>query len=212
VKTLGYYPIFLDMSGRRCVVIGGGPVAERKVKGLLAAGATITVISPKQTEQLAAMAQKGKINLYGRAYQPGDLDGCDLAFAATGNEEVDAAVFCEGRERRVWVNAADDLAHCDFILPSVLRRGDLTVAVATGGASPALSRLIREELETYLNEDYAVLAEVAGDARKDLKKDSLRVDAKTWHSALDTCVRQLIREGKRAEAKAYLLRKLGAII
>lgn len=209
---MGYYPIFLDIAGRGCVVIGGGAVAERKVTGLLAAGAAITVISPKQNEHLSSMAQKGKIKLVCRAYQPGDLDGYELAFVATGNEEVDAAVFREGRERRVWVNAADDPAYCDFILPSVVRRGDLTVAVATGGASPALSRLVREELESYLSEDYAVLAEVAADARKDLQRDSLSVNAETWHSALDTFVRQLIHEGKRAEAKAYLLKKLGATV
>ena len=209
---MSYYPIFLDMAGRRCAVIGGGVVTERKVTGLLAAGAAITVISPKHTEQLSSMAQKGEIKLVCRAYRPGDLDGYELAFVATGNEEVAAAVFREGRERGVWVNAADDPAYCDFILPAVVRRGDLTVAVATGGASPALSRLVREELESYFSEDYAVLAEVAADARKELKRDALHVNAETWHSALDTNLRQLIHEGKRAEAKAYLLKKLGATV
>jgi precorrin-2 dehydrogenase/sirohydrochlorin ferrochelatase len=158
------------------------------------------------------LAQKGEIKLVCRGYRPGDLDGYELAFIATGNEEVDAAVFREGRERGVWVNAADDPAYCDFILPAVVRRGELTVAVATGGASPALSRLVRDELDSYLSEDYAVLAEVAADARKELKGDALHVNAETWHSALDTNLRQLIHEGKRAEAKAYLLRKLGATV
>ncbi|MGH7846964.1 MAG: precorrin-2 dehydrogenase/sirohydrochlorin ferrochelatase family protein [Candidatus Binatia bacterium] len=209
---MSYYPIFLEMERRRCVVIGGGPVAERKVAGLLAAGAAITVISPKQTEPLSSMAQKGDVKLVCRVYRPGDLDGYELAFVATGNEEVDAAVFGEGQERGVWVNAADDPACCDFILPAVVRRGDLTVAVATGGASPALARLIREELESYLSEDYAALAEIAVDARKELKRDALHVNAETWHRALDTNLRQLIHEGKRAEAKAYLLKKLGATV
>ena len=161
---MGYYPIFLEMKGRRCVVIGGGAVAERKVEGLLQAGASVTVISPAISERLNAWAKTGEIRREARSYQPGDLAGFQLAFVATDESSVNVAVKREGEERGVWVNVADYPVHCDFILPSVLRRGELMVAVATGGSSPALSKAIREELELYFTEDYVALAKKIGRA------------------------------------------------
>ncbi len=141
---MGYFPVLLDLTGRRCLMVGGGPVAERRITGLLAAGARVTVISPRTTPTLAALAAEGRIELESRGYREGDLAGADLAFVATDAGEVNMAVAREARERGVWVNAADDPAHCTFILPAVVRRGDLTVAVATGGSSPALARAVRE--------------------------------------------------------------------
>jgi len=122
---------------------------------------------------------------------------------------VNAAVAREGSERGVWVNAADDPAHCDFILPSVLRRGELVVAVATGGSSPALSRVIREELESYFSEDYATLAAIAAEVRRELKDRSVNPKAEDWRQALGNGLRRLIAAGKQREAKAYLLKRLG---
>ena len=207
---MGYFPIFLDMAGRACLVIGGGLVAEGKVRGLLAGGAAVTVLSPTLSPGLAALAREGRIAHLGRAYRPGDLAGYQLAFVATDDREVNAAVAGEGRQRGVWVNAADDPAHCDFILPSVLRRGPLVVAVGTGGASPALARAIREELETYFSEDYAALAEVAAEVRRALRQGGRPPDAEAWHKALGGELRRLIAEGKRGEAKLRLLERLGA--
>jgi len=207
---MGYYPIFLDMSDRPCLVLGGGPVAERKVEALLAVGARLTVISPVVTERLESWAREGRIRVVARRYRSGDLDGYALAFAATDEGGVNAAVAGEGQAAGVWVNAADDPAHCDFILPSVLRRGDLVVAVATGGASPALSRAVREELETYVTEDYAVLAEVVTEVRRELRDSARRPDWEAWRQALDGDLRRLIAEGRREEAKARLLRRLTA--
>ena len=144
---MSYFPIFVEMTGRRCLVIGGGAVAERKIASLLEAGAVVMVISPDVTETIARWSREQRITLTARCYRPGDLTGFQLAFVATDDAKVNNTVFDEGRERGVWVNAADDPAHCDFILPSILRRGDLTVAVSSGGNSPALARTIREELE-----------------------------------------------------------------
>ncbi len=206
---MSYYPIFLDLTGRRCTVIGGGAIAERKVEGLLRVGAAITVISPRLTKRFRTWAGEKKINVIAREYQTGDLKGYELAFAATGNKEVNAAVSREGKAAGVWVNSADDPDHCDFILPSVLRRGELTVAVGTGGASPAFSRLIREELESYFGADYAVLAEAAAEVRKELKGNFLSAAPDRWQRALDENLRTLVRKGKREEAKVYLLAKLG---
>lgn len=209
---MGYYPIFLDLKGRSCVVIGGGEVAERKVKGLVDAGAEVTIISPDITLQLAVWVEEAKIRHEPRHYRPGDLREYELAFVATDDGSVNSAVLDEARKSKVWVNAADDPAHCDFILPSVLRRGDLVVAVASGGTSPGLSRAVREELEDYFTDDYAVLLQVAAEVRQQLKSQASRPGPEAWHRALDKGFRQLVREGKRAEARDYLLRRLGGEI
>jgi siroheme synthase-like protein len=209
---MGYYPIFLDLEGRSCVVIGGGEVAERKVKGLVDAGAKVTIISPHITRQLAVWLEEAKIRHEPRHYRPGDLRAYQLAFVATDDGGVNGDVLEEAGKSEVWVNVADDPAHCDFILPSVLRRGDLVVAVSSGGTSPGLCRAVREELENYFTEDYAVLFQVAAEVRRHLKVQTSRPGAEAWHRALDQNFRQLVREGKRAEAKDYLFRRLGGEI
>jgi siroheme synthase-like protein len=207
---MGYYPVLLDLAGRRCVMIGGGLVAERRVDGLVTAGAHISVISPRVTRALAALAAEGRIDHEPRAYREGDLAGADLAFVATDAGEVNAAVAREARERGLWINAADDPARCTFILPALVRRGDLTVAVATGGSSPALARAIREELETYLTDDYATLASIAAEARRELRAAGRPVTAEAWRRALGPEVRRLILERGRDDAKHRLLELLGA--
>lgn len=206
---MSYFPIFIEMKGRRCLVIGGGSVAERKIAGLLEAGASVAVISPDVTETIARWSKNKLIQLTARRYQPGDLAGHALVFVATDDAEVNATVFNEGRERGVWVNAADDPAYCDFILPSVLRRGDLTVAVSSGGGSPALARTIREELEIHLSQEYEQLAQLAAEARAELRKRSLNVPFETWRRALSGDVRQLLMRGEVARAKSHLLKELG---
>jgi precorrin-2 dehydrogenase/sirohydrochlorin ferrochelatase len=207
---MGFYPIFLELTGRPCLAIGGGSVAERKVEGLLAAEASVTVVSPTLTPGLEALAQAGRIRHVKRGYEPGDLESYRLAFVATDDRAVNAHVAAEGRERGVWVNAADDPANCDFILPSVVHRGGLMIAVATGGSSPALSRLIREELEDYFTDDYALLAEIAGEVRRELRGRGVSPSADAWRGALDRDLRRLIREGRQEEARARLFLRLRA--
>lgn len=206
---MGFYPVALELAGRRCVVVGGGVVAERRLAGLLAAGATVTVIAPTLTPALAALTAEGRIRHAPRAYRAGDLAGFDLAFAATDAGDVNAALAAEARARGVWVNAADDPAHCDLILPAVVRRGDLTVAVSTGGTSPALARAVREELERHLTADYATLAELAAEARRELRAAGRVADAAAWRRALGPDVRRLIVEEGREAAKRELLERLG---
>ena len=128
------YPVVLDLAGRACLVVGGGRVAERKVDGLLAAGARVTVVSPWLTDDLVALAQEGRLQWRPREYAPGDAAGFVLVVVATAEASVSEQVAAECRERGIWINCADAPGHCDFILPSVFRRGALTVAVSTGGA------------------------------------------------------------------------------
>jgi precorrin-2 dehydrogenase/sirohydrochlorin ferrochelatase len=120
-----YYPAFLDLRGRRCLVVGGGDVAERKVSGLLDAGATVCVVSPRATAALAALAGAGIIEHRARRFRRHDVCGCTLVVAATGVEDVDTAAAAAARKVKALVNVVDMPTACDFILPSVLRRGDL---------------------------------------------------------------------------------------
>jgi siroheme synthase-like protein len=206
---VAYYPVFLEMKDRSCVVVGGGPVAERKVEGLLASGARVTVISPELTPGLAALREEGRVHHVARCYREGDLEGYDVAVVGTDDGAVNADVAREGRRRRVWVNAVDDPVNCDFILPSVIRRGDVIIAASTGGASPALARRLREELEAFLSEDYAPLAELLQEVRQDLRSRGITVDAETWRKAIDGPLRSLLVHQRRGEARAYLLASLG---
>jgi siroheme synthase-like protein len=207
---VGTYPVFLEMKDRRCVVIGGGAVAERKVEGLVEVGANVTVISPAITDRLRDMLTQGAIRHVAREYRTGDRAGYDLVFVATDNSEINAAVSNEARLLRIWVNSADDPDHCDFILPAVIRRGDLAVAVSTGGVSPAVTRAIREELDEYFTGDYARFVEVAGEVRSQLREKSISADADAWNRALQGDFRRLIKEGRAVQAKALLLKTLGA--
>ena len=204
------YPLIVDLTGRRCVVIGGGDVAARKFEGLLVAKAAVTVVSPKLSEGLEARVARGEIEVERRRYRRGDLAGASLAFVATGDTRLAAAIAREGRSQGVWVNAADDPEHCDFFLPSVLRRGPLLVAVATGGGSPALARAVREEIERWLPGDYAELAETVAEVRRELRARGVSPDASAWNRALSAEVRRVTRDGGRHEARARLLSSLGA--
>lgn len=203
-----YYPVFLDLTDRPVLVVGGGPVAEGKVEGLLAAGANVTVVSPTVTPRLAGWVAAGQIEYLPRPYQDGDVAGRRLALVATDDPAVSGAVAAEGRELGVWVNAADEPARCEFILPAVIRRGRLVVAVSTGGASPAAARAIREELEAYLTEDHATLVEMAAEAREDLRRRAVSTGPARWRRALDGGLRRLIADKRYRQARARLARNL----
>lgn len=152
------YPVILtNLNQVRCVVVGGGAVAERKVRDLLAAGARPCVISPALTEMLAAWRDSGDLEHIPRCYEDGDLAGAFLAIAATGKREVNAAVAEEGARRGMLVNIADDPASGNFHTVAAVRRGDLLLTVSTGGRSPALSALIRRDLELHYGPAYGTL-------------------------------------------------------
>jgi siroheme synthase-like protein len=207
---VGTYPIFLEMKDRRCVVIGGGAVAERKVEGILAAGAKVTVVSPALNGGLQRLLSRGAIRHLPHEHRAGDLAGYDLAFVAMDDPELNAAACGEARSQNIWVNSADDPAHCDFLLPAVIRRGDLVVAVSTGGASPAATRAMREELDEYFTADYARFVQIAAEVRRELREKSVSPSADAWNRALRGDFRRLIKEGKAMQAKELLLEKLGA--
>jgi precorrin-2 dehydrogenase/sirohydrochlorin ferrochelatase len=161
-----YFPAFLDLRGRRCVVVGGGEIGERKTRALLECGASVTVVSLSFTPGLAALDEVGQIERRARALRRADLRACALVIAATGDPRADEATAALARRCRVLVNVVDRRDHCDFIMPSVLRRGELQIAVSTGGRSPALARDIRRRLEDLFGPEYAALVERAGADRR----------------------------------------------
>jgi len=196
---MGFYPIFLNLSGRPCVVIGGGGIAERKVEGLRAADAAVTVVAPDLTRRLTALATAGEIRHVARGFRPGDLDGADLAMVAVSDSCLSAVVAAEARRHKIWLNAADDPVRCDFILPAVLQRGPLAIAVATGGTSPALSRAVRDWLETELPAELSALAAAAAAVRRDLRAAGRSPSAAAWCAALESEIRvRLTRAFERA--------------
>lgn len=153
-----YYPIMLRLEGETCLVVGGGPVAERRTRGLLAAGAAVRVVAPDATEGLERLADEGYIDRVRREYRDGDLDGVRLCFAAA-NREVNRRVVAEAKRRGILVNAADDREAGAFAVPAVVRRGRLVMAVTASGASPALAGRIARELAERYGEDWADYAE-----------------------------------------------------
>jgi siroheme synthase-like protein len=203
------FPVMLDLEGRECLVVGAGVVAARKVAGLLDAGARVTVVSPVLAPAVLDIARDGRLRWWPREYVKGDVTGFALVMVATDDEAVNALVAAEARERSIWVNCADDPARCDFILPSVLRRGPLTVAVSTGGASPTVAHMVREELELVLPSDYGALTEVVADVRRALRDRGIGLDAQRWRDALDDELKRLVAAGRSAEARDRLRERLG---
>ena len=203
-----YYPAFLNIEDRPCVVIGGGAVAEQKVKSLLKSKATVRVISPDFTPALQELGANEKITLVQRQYRHGDLHGQFIATAATDDNTVNEAVFREANERGIPVNVVDVTRLCSFIVPAVVRRGDITFAVSTGGKSPAMARKVREDLEKFFPEEYGKLLELVADIREDLKKSGEKFDPETWNKALNSNVMNIIKDGKRRDAKELILSML----
>lgn len=156
------YPILLQLHGRLCAVIGGGSVGRRKVRGLLDAGARVRLVAP----DALAEGDRSGVEIVPRPYRPGDLEGAALAFAATDSRETNAAVAREARQRGIPVCVADAPDEGDFVLPALLRRGELTVAVSTGGQSPALAALVREHLAENLGPEWATVLEIAAALRR----------------------------------------------
>jgi len=204
-----YYPIFLNIHNKNCVVVGGGKVALRKVKMLLECGAKVVVISPKIHRDLSQLAKDKAIQLIKRDYERGDLKEAVIAISCTDVKEVNRKVADEAKKTGVLVNITDDLEPSDFIIPSFFRRGNLTVAVSTSGKSPAFARKIRMKLEKSFGEEYASLLSLIGEVRSTLKEKGYIVDAEAWQEAIDLdLLIQLLRSGQRKEAKAIMVRKL----
>ena len=210
-KANVYYPVFLNVKGRNCIVIGGGNVAYRKVVTLLEDGAKVTVISPEMAPELANLAEQKKIKVRDREYLKGDLAGVFVAIAATDSSIINHQIAEEAREKSVLVNVVDDAEFSDFIAPSIVGRGDITFAISTAGQSPALARKLRTKLESIFGEEYGSLGKVLGEVRVEAKKQNITVDGDGWQEAIDLdLILALIKKGDEAKAKKTVLDNLKA--
>lgn len=206
---MAYYPIFLNLEGKKCVVVGGGEVALRKVRALLDSGARVVVVSPTLNPDLAQLARVETISLISREYEPKDLKDAVIVVAATDIAEVNQNIAKKARKHGILVNVVDRPEESDFIMPSLVRRGDLILAASTSGASPALAKKIRMRLEQTFGEEYSPLLSLIKEVRQELKEQRLRVNTEDWQNALDLdLLTHLIQAGEREKAKAVLLEKL----
>ena len=203
------YAALLNLHGRRCVVVGGGQVAERKVRPLLEAGATVTVVAPAVTAAIDAAARAGEIVLRRRPFQKDDLDGAFLTFAATDVAAVNAAVVREARRVGALVNAATEPRLGDFQVPATLRRGDVVVSLSTGGRSPGFARRLRAELESWLTPERIDLLDLMADVRRELKARGDNPPPESWRRAIGDDVVDALRRGDGPAARALLLHALG---
>ena len=203
-----YYPIFLNLEGKRSVIVGGGPVAEGKIAKLGESGSQITVISPQVTPAIRQAAQDGSVQWLEREYRPGDLSGAFIVIAATNQRPVNQQIFEEAERLGVLLNVVDDPPRCSFIAPSIIERGVVTLAISTGGASPALARKLRESLKDSPELKWADLAGVLVRARDHLKANGVSVAPQRWQCCLTSELLDLVQSGREGDAFESLLAKL----
>jgi siroheme synthase-like protein len=203
------YPVMLELAGRRCVVIGAQAIREGKVEGLLAAGGDdVLVVEPTLDDRFDAVAG---VRVERRGWRPDDLDGAFLAVASSDDPATRSAIAREARVRGVLVNVVDDIPHCDWAAPAVVRRGDLVLAIGTGGVSPAVARLVRERLQAEFGAEWAEVLRVVGDVRRETLPSlpDLAGRARRWRDALDLDeAAGLIRDGRGPELRELLRERL----
>lgn len=227
---MGYYPIFLEVQAMPVILVGGGHVALEKIGRLVDSGAAVTVVAPELIDEVRAFIDAGRATWINRPFEAGDTRGFGLVMVATDDGAVNRAVADEARAQGILVNAADDVANCDFILPSVARKGSLQIAASTGGGSPAMARWLREQLEEFLSDDVVMLAEILADVRREIRDMDRtcagnctrvktpppllceecpnRIPADRWQDAINGGVLNLIRKGRTDEARAQLIAAL----
>ena len=205
------YPAILMLDGRLGVVIGGGAVGERKVRTLLEAGARVKVITPEATPRLRKLAGDDTIELIERSYQRGDLKGAAVVIASTDERAVNQAIYEEALDEGVPVNVVDDPPHCTFIAPSIVRRGDLMIAISTGGTNPAMAVRIRERLEKEFGPEYEAYFDLIKRLKAEVEQATTQQErADAWYRVADSNVLDLVRAGKIDKAYARAVELLGA--
>ncbi len=206
-----YYPVNLDIQNRKCLVVGGGSVGTRKVMTLLDCGAIVTVVSPDVTEQLSELANNGKIELIKRDYRSSDLDGMFLVIGATDNEELNSRIHSDSEKLNKLCNIADRPNVCNFILPSVVSRGDLVIAISTSGKSPAFAKKLRKDLEKEFGMEYAEFLKLMGAIRKKLLAEAHAPEAHKplFEQLINSGLIDMIREQRKEDTDRLLFNVLG---
>jgi siroheme synthase-like protein len=228
---MGYYPIFVEMDGRPVLLVGGGHVALEKIGKLVTAGARVTVVSPELIPAVRAFIDRGDAEWRPRPYARGDVDGFEMVMVATDDGDVNSVVAAEARAAGIWVNAADDVDNCDFILPALAQRGTIAIAASTGGTSPALARWLRERFEEFLSDEVVALGDLLAEVRRLARERDRecaascdrtrtpppllcdqcpnRISPDAWQAAIDEELRALLRRDEYQAARARLIGALG---
>lgn len=211
MRPMVYYPVLLELEGRKCVVVGGGNVASRKVESLLECGASVHLVSPALNDELGRLVHDPRVCWTPREFVGDDLAGAFLAVAAADRDEVNAEVARQAEARGVLVNVVDDPGHCSFIVPSVVRRGDLIIAVSTSGASPALARRLRETLAEEFGPEYGPYLEFLREFRGLAFEQLNNGEDRRWFffQLVEGDFLALIRQGRLEEARQVAGRLLG---
>jgi precorrin-2 dehydrogenase/sirohydrochlorin ferrochelatase len=206
-----YYPVNLDVRKKPCLVVGGGTVGERKVKTLLECGADVVVVTRLATEHLQDLAAGGRITLMLRRYQTSDVDGQFLVIGATGDEKVNQQISADAAARGILCNIADRPSACTFVLPAVVCRGDLVIAISTSNKSPAVAKRIRQALEKEFGPEYATLLNLMGAIRKRLLSESKSPEnhRQAFEHLLDEGLLEMIRQERTREVSALVQEVLG---
>lgn len=202
-----YFPMALDLHGRDCLVVGGGAVATRKLKALLIAGAEVRVVAPEASERIRALAADGSLRLIEAPFSPDHLDGAFLVVAATDQRQVNDAIIADARRRHILVNSVDGSSG-DFIMPATIRRGEVQVAITTGGQSPALARHLRTRIEAALPDEYGPLSEVLSLVRSELLRENTLVEPDLWQRAISPSVLDAVRQGDHQLARDLVRARL----
>ena len=206
-----YYPINLNIRNRNCLVVGGGSVGTRKVMALADCGAVVTVVSPEVAEQLQELADKGSIELKKRFYRSSDLEGMFIVIGTTDNETVNQQISVDAQRHKVLCNIADHPEACNFILPSIVDRGDLVIAISTSGTSPAFAKKMRTDLEKQFGGEYAEFLRIMGAIRKKLLKNDHEPEAhkNLFEQMINRDLIDMIRNGKKKKINSLLFDILG---
>ncbi len=204
-----YFPINLDLKGKKCLVIGGGRVSERRALSLLECEAQVTIISPRITPRLKSLLAKGKINYKGRAYKPEDVRGAYLVIASTDNHKLNRQIGNQAKKVGALANIVSDPGLSDFTVPGILRRGDLLVTISTSGASPALSKRLKIELENILGKEYEIFTDILRGIRIKLLSLPVQKRRHIYSQVAMSGIPKLLREKKYKRAERELMKITG---
>lgn len=206
-----YYPVCLDIKNRPCLVVGGGRVGSRKVNTLLACGAAVTVISPETTDELRALAEKGRIILKQRAYRATDQEGVFLVIGATDDQALNSRVHADAETTGRLCNIADQPRHCNFVLPAIVTQGDLMIAISTAGNSPAFAKHLRRQLQAQFGPEYGIFLDLMGAARRKLLQQAHAPEAHKplFERLIAQGLLEMIRNENRRQINQLLVQVLG---
>jgi precorrin-2 dehydrogenase / sirohydrochlorin ferrochelatase len=206
-----YYPVYVQLREQLCVVIGGGKIAEGKVDGLLAVQANVTVIAPALTAHLQELAKQMQIKYLARPYQPGDLTGAFMVICATDQTEINHQVWEEATANQQLINVVDDTPRCNFIAPSILRKGDLTIAISTSGKAPALAVRLKERFHRQIGPEYERFLELAGELREPLARHVPDFETRKalWYELVDSEILDSLARGDEVSAREIISQIVG---